>query len=356
MKKHNLGIIGFGGMAEYHYRACRREDIGMDCLAVFDIRENRRKKAEELGMTAYDNLEAFLADRRFDVVLVATANNFHCYYACKAMEAGYHVITEKPTAPTSGEVRKMIEISERCGVLYTVHQNRRFDHDFRLLLKALDQKLIGETLMIRSHCMFADNSGCMWEWRGMRDHGGGMLLDWGVHMLDQLLWYIGEDPESVYAVVRRIHSEEVDDNAKVILRFRNGLIAEMEVTGYAPYIDPRFTVYGTKGAIRIDDFGSKTARIRYEKETVTEPLDATAYDRDSWNYRKQQIYKVKEFTETEVSDEDLGDDWGSIYKNIVGVLDGKEELFVRPEQVLRVIRVIEAAFRSSETGEAVRLE
>ena len=352
--QHHLGIIGFGGMAEYHYNTARREDIGMQAVAVFDVREERRNRAVELGMRAYDNVEDFFADGGFDFVLVATPNNHHCRYVCMAMEHGFNVMCEKPAAMNVAEVEKMIEVSEKTGKFWTIHQNRRFDHDFRLIKKTMDSGVLGKPFIIESHC-HCSGSGCMYNWRGMEDHGGGMFRDWGVHMLDQLLFYIDKDPVTVYANVIRIRSEEVDDFTKLVMTFDDGLVAQMDVATYAPLAMHRWAVYGDRGAATIDNFDSQTAKVRRIKSDKWHDNPAPAYvGENDWGIRHQNVYDVTEFEAFEVGSEGIIDDWGMIYKNIIGVLDGREELFVKPCQVLRVMKVIEAAFQSSETHQAIQ--
>ncbi|MGN1346459.1 MAG: Gfo/Idh/MocA family protein, partial [Eubacteriales bacterium] len=192
MAYKKLGMIGFGGMAGgYHFETVKREDIPFETVAVYDIDPARRADAVKKGVDAYDRLEDFLKrEGGYDLILVATPNNYHCEMACRAMEAGYNVMSEKPVAMSSVELQRMIDTSERCGRLFTVHQNRRWDSDFVMIKQALAEGCVGKPYMIESRIHSANGSGDMYNWRGMKDHGGGMLLDWGVHMLDQLLWLI----------------------------------------------------------------------------------------------------------------------------------------------------------------------
>ncbi len=353
--EHKLGIIGFGGMAEYHYNTVRRADIGITPVAVFDVREERRARAVSLGMRAYDSAEKFFADGDFDLVLVATSNNHHCRYTCMAMEHGFNVICEKPAAMNAAEVEKMIETSEKTGKFFTIHQNRRFDSDFRIVKSVIESGKIGTPYVIESRIMNRNGSGCMFNWRGMKDHGGGMLPDWGVHMLDQLLW-LNNDKKvaSVYAKIRSVESEEVDDYSKLILTFDDGLVCQMEVVTYSPVALPRWVVEGDRGGIYMQEMGDGYATVRTIKREHYSTNDGPAYNDNDWYIRKQKIRNIDEFEETKVTAEGLNTDWGSIYKNIKNVLDGREELLVKPAEVLRCIKVIDAAFESAKTGEVVK--
>ena len=250
----------------------------------------------------------------------------------------------------------MIATSEVTGKFFTIHQNRRFDRDFRIIKKIIEDGTIGTPYVIESRIMNPNGNGCMFNWRGMKDHGGGMLPDWGVHMLDQLLWLNNDKKvESVYASIRSIASAEVDDYSKLIIKFEGGLVAQMEVVTYSPVALPRWVVEGDRGAImqKMDD-PSVTVRT-IAKEHRSEH-DGPAYNDNDWYIRKQNIRTIDEFAETEVTDKGLDTDWGSIYKNIKNVLDGKEELLVKPREVLRSMRVIDAAFESSKYNKVVALD
>lgn len=353
---YKLGIIGFGGMAGgYHVDAVRRADVPFEPVAAYDIDPARLAYAKERGLAAYDNLDDFFAhEGGFDLVLVGTPNNYHCEMACRAMEAGFNVMSEKPAAMTSEELQRMIDTSERTGKLFTVHQNRRWDRDFMMIKTAIENGEIGKPYMIESRIQSPNGNGDMYNWRGMKDHGGGMLLDWGVHMLDQICWLIKEPIKSVSANVFPLWSEEVDDYSKVIITFESGLVAHMEVVTYSPIPLPRWMVYGDRGAMTIQDMGDPTVKVRRIKKDENKVIDVPAFIDHKVITRKQKRHFIEEFEELEVSDVGAGGDWGSVYKNIAGVLAGTEELIVKPCEVMRTFKVIEAAFKSAAEGKTVQ--
>ena len=353
---YKLGIIGFGGMAGgYHVDAVRRADVPFEPVAAYDIDPARLAYAKERGLAAYDNLDDFFAhEGGFDLVLVGTPNNYHCEMACRAMEAGFNVMSEKPAAMTSEELQRMIDTSERTGRLFTVHQNRRWDRDFMMIKTAIENGDIGKPYMIESRIQSPNGNGDMYNWRGMKDHGGGMLLDWGVHMLDQICWLIREPIKSVSANVFPLWSEEVDDYSKVIITFESGLVAHMEVVTYSPIPLPRWMVYGDRGAMTMQDMGDPTVKVRRIKKDENKVIDVPAFIDHKVITRKQKRHFIEEFEELEVSDVGAGGDWGSVYKNIAGVLAGTEELIVKPCEVMRTFRVIEAAFKSAAEGKTVQ--
>ncbi|MBQ8400974.1 MAG: Gfo/Idh/MocA family oxidoreductase, partial [Clostridia bacterium] len=289
----------------------------------------------------------------YDLVVVGTANNYHCEMACRAMEAGFNVMVEKPAARNSAELEKMIETSERTGKLFTVHQNRRWDPDFLKIRQAIEDGVIGRPYMIESRIHSANGNGDMYGWRGMADHGGGMLLDWGVHMLDQVLYMIEEPVKTVSANVFSLWSEEVDDYAKVIITFRSGLVAQVEVVTYSPIPEARWNVFGDKGAMTMQEIGSPKVHVRRIKEDTLRRDMVNGFEDYKVIQREQSRHKIVEFEEFD-TDKTPGGGWHSLYQNLGGVLAGTEELVVKPYQVLRCMKVIEAAFKSSGEGVTVQ--
>ena len=344
---YKVGIIGFGGMASgYHMYVMSRDDVPFQPVAAFDIDPEKRALAVEKGLKAYDDVDKFFAEGDYDLVLVATANNYHCEMACRAMEAGYNVMVEKPAARNSAEIEKMIEVSEKTGKLFTVHQNRRWDPDFLRIKRELANGTIGKPYMIESRVHSKDGAGDMYGWRGMQDHGGGMLLDWGVHMLDQVLYLIDEPVKSVEGYIRSLWSEEVDDYAKVMITFESGLLAQVEVATYAPIPEPRWAVYGDRGAMTMDAIDSPVVHVRkIEKDSLT--IDkVNAFEDYIVVQRDQSRHRIESFNEYDVTEAPDGG-WQSLYQNLAGVLGGTEELVVKPAQVLRCMKVIENAVATS---------
>lgn len=353
--QHKIGYIGFGGMADgYHCGTALREDVPFTPVAAYDINPDSRARAVARGLKAYDNLDEFLASHEFDFVVVATSNQFHCPMVCRALEAGYDVMCEKPVAMSSQEVELMIATAEKCGRLFTVHHNRRWDRDFMIVKQSIENGDIGKPFMLENRVHSANGSGTMNGWRGFADHGGGMLVDWGVHMLDQVLYLIQEPVKTVSANVRPINSEEVDDYSKVIITFESGLVAQVEVTTYSPIALPKWIAYGDKGALIVPDFSGNDAKVRRIKKGEFTKYEATGYTEKNVIHRPQRGYHIDEWEEIPLPHSEIPQDWATLYKNVGAALDGTEELIVKPAQVLRCYKVIEAAIKSSKEGVTVK--
>ena len=360
--KKKVGVVGYGGMGQWHVCSIQgvtycnaipfNESDVCEVVAIYDIDPAKNEKARKDGYKTYDTLEEFLADESIEIVVIATPNDVHEPIAIAAMEAGKHVISEKPVTLSCESLERMIAASERTGKKFSVHQNRRYDDYFLGMKKIKEEGAIGDIISIESR-VHGDH-GIPGDWRKTVEKGGGMLYDWGVHMLDQICWLIKEPIKSVSANVFPLWSEEVDDYSKVIITFESGLVAHMEVVTYSPIPLPRWMVYGDRGAMTMQDMGDPTVKVRRIKKDENKVIDVPAFIDHKVITRKQKRHFIEEFEELEVSDVGAGGDWGSVYKNIAGVLAGTEELIVKPCEVMRTFKVIEAAFKSAAEGKTVQ--
>lgn len=120
-----------------------------------------------------------------------------------------------------------MKVAEETGQVFMVHQNRRWDEDFLTVKKIYNEKMTGEIFHIESRVHGAN--GIPGDWRHLKKNGGGMVLDWGVHLLDQLLFMIHSPVTSVYANLSYVLGDEVDDGFQTYLTFANGITALVEV-------------------------------------------------------------------------------------------------------------------------------
>ncbi|MBQ9939593.1 MAG: Gfo/Idh/MocA family oxidoreductase [Oscillospiraceae bacterium] len=350
---HRFGIIGYGGMAGYHHANSLKYEEFKDefkYVAAYDINPERLELAEKKGLIAYKTAEELLADESIDTVLIATYNNFHHDYAIAAMRAGKNVICEKPVAMNAAELEEMIAVSKETGKVFTVHQNRRWDKDFNIVKKAYESGVLGDAYTFESRVHGAN--GAIFGWRRYKEMGGGMLLDWGVHMLDQLLFMFGDEKVvEVYAQFANVTVEEVDDYCKVILKFESGKSATVEVgtTCYQPL--PRWFVSGSKGTLVVKNWECEGSILCSKNtETVWEPIVIQTVAGPT----RTMAPRPKETME-EIPLPEADPHWTDYYHNVVAAIEGREELIVKPEQALRVLKVIDAAFACADGTGSIKV-
>ncbi len=349
MKKHNLAIVGFGGMAGWHYDLIEKFE-NLFVSGIWDIKEERREYARSRQIPVYESLEDLLADETVDLVLVATPNDVHKSIAIAAMAAGKNVVSEKPVTLCSEDLQEMIKASETYGKFLTVHQNRRWDEDFLTVKKLMDEGTLGEIYRLESRVH--GSRGIPGDWRQEKEHGGGMVLDWGVHLLDQaLMLFPGVALKTIYATLTNVTNQLVDDGFTADLGFANGVHMIVEV-GTSNFISlPRWYVLGTNGTAMIQDWGGNLKIVRargVDKEDVVPVRTAAGLTKTMAPRREDSIF-------TEERPEEKSDIC-EFYQNVMAVIEGREESRIKLEEVARVMRVMEAVFASAQNNQVIQFD
>ncbi|MCK5129607.1 MAG: Gfo/Idh/MocA family oxidoreductase, partial [Clostridiales bacterium] len=263
-----MGILGFGGMGNWHANNAPKIE-GVEIISVHDIDEKRLDDAKKKGLKSFENRSDFLADDDINFVLIATPNHLHKDYAIEALKAGKNVMCEKPVTLSVSELDEIIEVSKKEGKLFTVHHNRRWDKDYRVMRKVIESNIIGKVHSIESKVH--GNNGQIYGWRQKPEYGGGMVLDWGVHLLDHFTFmYPNNKIISVYAQTFSIINPCVDDLFKVELRFEDGLSVHVQVGTFGLIKQPRFIAYGDLGTMIINDFSGEKGEIKLLSHHINE--------------------------------------------------------------------------------------
>lgn len=346
-RKQAIVIVGYGGMGSYHAKLIK-DNAFLEVTGTYDILEERRKASREDGYSAYESYEQVLNDDAVGVVLIATPNDVHKELALQAFAAGKHVICEKPVTLSVSDFKDMVSAADAAGRVLMVHQNRRWDEDFLTIKQMYNEKTIGDLFRIESRVHGAN--GIPGDWRHLEAHGGGMLLDWGVHLLDQILFMVDSRMTSLSSRLSFILGDEVDDGFESVIEFENGVSVLIEV-GTTNFITlPRWYVKGTEGTGIIEDW-SLNGRIvtRNQDAAKVEPKPIQA----GVGLTKTMAPPSEEATITGALPEPYRQS-SSFFDNFAAVTRGEAEPIVKNEEVLRVLNLIEAVFESARTGETLK--
>ncbi|NLP48268.1 MAG: Gfo/Idh/MocA family oxidoreductase [Clostridiales bacterium] len=348
-KTIGAAVIGYGGMGGWHAEKIK-ETEGLELIGIYDILSERCDLSESKGIRAFCSREELLADERIELVTIATPNDVHKEIAIDALRAGKNVICEKPVAMNSEELEEMIAVAEETGKLFTVHQNRRWDEDYLTAKRIIDENALGRVYNIESRVQ--GDRGVPGDWRNRKAQGGGMVLDWGVHLLDQVLM-IKEKQKliSVYAQLTFITSDEVDDGFRTMLTFDDDTTAYVEVTTSNFIKLPRWYILGENGSALIEDWELNGEIIKVSdwenREAVPvlagAGLTKTMAPRTDDTIEKYPLPTVKA-------------DWGEYYKNIVAALRGEDEALITHDQIRRSTKLMEAIFESAAKNTVVKFE
>lgn len=348
MAKHKLAVVGYGDMGSFHCELLNRIER-LDLAGIWDIKEERRTVAREAGIHVYSSFHDLLSDPQVDIVLIATPNDVHKELAVEALHAGKNVVSEKPVAMSSQELQEMIDAAHESGKMFTVHQNRRWDEDYLTIRRICESGVLGPIFNVESRVH--GSRGIPGDWRQEKAHGGGMMLDWGVHIIDQMLLMIPEKITSVYCTVTHVTNEEVDDGFTLILTFESGIRALLEV-GTSNFVElPRWYLQGRDGTAVINDWDlhGKIVRVTNWDKNDAVPIRTAA------GLTKTMAPR----TDDTIAEEPLPvvrSDLRDFYENVMDTIEGKAEQIVRHDQVMRVMRLMETALRSAEEGRILSFE
>lgn len=341
----NIAIVGYGGMGSWHAKLLKSMPEARLC-GVYDINPTRCKAALRAGIRAYDSYRELLNDPEVELLIVAVPNDVHKELSILAMDAGKNVICEKPVALSSGELEEMISAAERNGVLFTVNQNRRWDEDYLIAKQLYNLQTLGKVFHMESRVH--GSRGIPGDWRNTKQHGGGMVLDWGVHLLDQIMMLIPHKPQSVYASLSHVTNEEVDDGFQILLHYENGLSCLVEV-GTSNFINlPRWYIQGENGTAVVEDWdlsGKMVMVSDWEKRDADPVVTAagltkTMAPRTDETIKEYPLPKVH----TDVKD---------FYRNVIRASRKQEQAIITHQQLRDVMKLMEAVFRSAEENQVI---
>ena len=346
MKK--VAVIGYGGQGAWHCSQIIKSDVVV-LAGVYDIKENRREAAKDNGIFVYASNEEIFADKSVDIIVVATPNDVHEDLVVNALKSGHNVICEKPVALSVDSFECMLNAREESGKLLTVHQNRRWDVDFLGVKSVIESGNIGEVIRIESR--IHGSRGIPSDWRCEKAPGGGMILDWGVHLIDQMLQLIPEKIVSVNCVTTHITNKQVDDGFRLELSFASGKTAHVEVGTYNFLSMPRFYMQCEKGSLYLEDWQqkAKVAKLtRWIEKDVT-PVQNAAGITKTMAPRDELTL---ESYEVEIPKSDVH----NFYRNYCAAIDGKEEQIIKNCEVKRVLKVMQNCFISAEKNQTVSVD
>lgn len=349
---HKVASIGFGGMATHHFNQSKCLDM-IELKGIYDIDPKRQEVARNYGLYIYSSAEEIYSDPEVDIVLVAVPNDLHKAYCIEALRHGKNVLCEKPVTMNSKDLEDIMAVAKETGMVFTVDQNRRVNKDFVLMKRSVEAGLLGDVYVIESRV--EGSRGVPAGWRTTKAQGGGMMLDWGVHLIDQIMYmYPDAKVTNVFCKMYEIHYD-VDDNFRLTMTLSNGITAHIEVSTNNFIKHPRWYVLGTDGTLQIDDWDSEGRIVRCKSREDTWGAEIA---KNKVGPSKTMAPRSPESVE-EIpihAPTDVEDNLNPTYYQLVDAIEGKAELTIKPEQALRVMRVMEAAFRSSETGEAIKTE
>ena len=355
-KKLRAAIIGCGGIATGKHMPYLAKTEMAEMVAFCDIVEERAvKAAEDFGTPDakhYTCYKTLLAESKLDMVYVLTPNKSHASITIAALEAGNHVMCEKPMAKTAKEARAMVEAAKRTGKLLTIGYQTRFSAAGQYLKQAVENGDLGEIYFAKAHALRRRAVPTWGVFLNEDEQGGGPLIDIGTHALDLTLWYMDNyKPKSVMGnVYKKLNGNgvcgnafgpwnpdefTVEDSAFALITMQDGATIILETSWALNMVDAfeaQATLCGTKAGadmrngVRIngDEFG-----LLYEKTPV---LKAGSVAFNEGKSMDTGVFEQMTF---------------------INAITKGTPLIVLPEQACVVTEILEAIYESAKTGKLV---
>jgi UDP-N-acetyl-2-amino-2-deoxyglucuronate dehydrogenase len=241
-RRLRLAFVGCGAIAEWHLTALRAAAPRTEVTAAVDVdRARAGTLAEETGAEAFGSLDDALATGTFDAALIMVPHHLHEELAMAALDAGKHVLLEKPMAPTLDACDRILAAARRAATVFAVAENAQYWPEVVLAKDLIERGAVGDA-----------------NWRfSLADAGGGVAIDAGSHWLRPLRMWLGELVEVVAATGRPYAAMEGESMCRALCRFDSGVVASFDVTlspgPVAPL--PLFQVTGSRAEIVIDVLG-----------------------------------------------------------------------------------------------------
>ena len=334
-----IGLVGYGFGGRYFHAPLLASAPGCDFAGVVTTSAARRAELarEHPGVRAYDSLEALAADG-VSAVAISTPAHTHAPVALRAIGLGIAVVCDKPFALTSADAREVIAEAETAGVALSVYQNRRWDSDLLTLQQLITRGRLGEIQRFESAFERFEPAS------GPPAAGGGILRDFGSHLVDQALLLFGA-PTSVYAEMRR--TADVVTGFFATLQQAGGVRSHLSGDWRQGAPAPRLRVSGTEGSFVVPAMDSQERHLIEGRSPATDSDDWGREEPADWGW-------IQRGDAREPVPSERGR-WDTYYPAFAAAVRGEREVPVDPTDAALALEVLEAAERSAAKGEVVTL-
>ena len=342
--KIRTAILGYGRSGStLHADAIEKSD-DFDLTHVCDTDgEARAQASRRFQCKTYDDYREMLKQNDIDLVVIVTRSDQHCEMTCECLAAGKNVLVTKPWALDSAQAEKMIAAAEKSGKLLLPWLPARWGCDLLRLRELIESGVIGKVFQIRrSQYLFNVRH----DWQTLKQYGGGYLLNWGPHLIDQPMQLAGSPVKTVYAEMRQvINPGDVEDVFYAVMKTADGVIIISENNVAAPKL-PNWVIQGDRGTIFVEE-----TKIEIHRAVLPESADKSGYGEAS----AIEATVDEKSLDGSITESNLYGDILAVYSHISGAVRGLSRYSVTADSALHLTRVMDAVRLSGETGQVVYL-
>lgn len=340
-------LAGFGLSGKVFHAPFIDADPHFALKKVYE-RSSAHSREEYPEVEVVHNFEELLTND-IDLVVICTPNLLHVPMARQALEAGKHVVVEKPVAPASREAESLCRLAEEKGVIFTVYQNRRLDGDFLTVKKLIQAGRLGEVVDYECHFDRFIQGYRAKQWKVDGGKGVDLLYDIGVHIIDQAVTLFGL-PEEVYADLRHQRPESSGVDKFEVTLYYPGRRAILSAGKLVAMQGPRYMVHGRQGAFL--KYGADAQERRLTQGL--RPAGNPDWGRDDpKNYGTLYTAGADGQISAETIPTEVGN-YSGFYDNLYRAIRREAPLLVKPEEAVAVLRILEAAQESAQQKRRIR--
>lgn len=334
--KIRFGILGCGYIAARHARHIASHP-NAELISAYDIVQDKSEMfSREFGIRPASSLKNFVTDSDIDIVNICTPNGSHCGLAIEALNAGKHVLVEKPMALTKEDCEKMIHAATSNNrELFVVKQNR-FNPPVQELKKIIDQKKLGKIYMVSVNCFWNRNEEYyrFSDWKGKKDLDGGSLFTQFSHFID-IFYYLFGDIRNIHGMVANEGHKgliEFEDTGCFTFQFNSGALGSICFTtaSYKQNMEGSITLFSENGTIKIG--GKYLNTIEYQKINGLE-MNGKFISNPPNNYGHY---------EGSMSNHD------KVIHNVVETLNKRETIMTNAQEGMKVVEIIEKFYAAAK--------
>lgn len=338
-------LIGCGRISPNHYEAAKNNKL--EIISICDVDEqNMEDKALKHDLPdsvhRYTDYQEMLAKEDLDLVAVCTESGKHAEIALACIDAGCHVIIEKPIALSLEDADKVIRRAREKGVKVCANHQNRFNKSIQKIREARDKNRFGKMMYGTAHIRW--NRG--WEyysrakWRGTWEQDGGALMNQCIHNIDLLRWMMGDDIDEVFAYTDKLNHDyiEAEDMGIALVKFSNGSYGVIEGTTdiYPKNLEETLYLFGSKGTVKA---GGHSVNL-IEEWRFADELDDPDEVKREFGENPPNVY---------------GFGHTPLYADMIDAIQNDREPYVSGEDGRRALELVLAIYKSAEEGRPIRL-
>jgi predicted dehydrogenase len=305
-RKVGVGIVGLGGVSYMHEAGYQEIPDRATIVAVCDIDQRTAEgRASPYGAGAHVDFKKLIDDPAVDLVDICLPHHLHYRVAKEALEAGKHVLLEKPMASSSAEALELVELGKRKGAKFTVAENTRHVKAYQEAEKLLRESKFGEVWLVRTLISGSEVARLSdpTSWLRKRASGGGVILDAGIHTFYLFQWLFGGVRQVRSHVWSRVEDLEVEDNAVMVGTLQNGAQFQSQVsdTVTSPW-NERLEVHGRLGSLFVDQLCDPPAKYYLGTEDYEgTKMESVEYNPLGWKF-VSVVEEVKDMVDSILQD------------------------------------------------------